>query len=153
MVRSEDLHSVMINRIPTDVTSDEVRAKFDRFGEIGDIFLPKHYDSGKGKGFGFVRFVEKRDMEDCLDECGDKPIEMDGEEIRVEVAKPRPDSRRRDDDRGGRGGDRGGDRGYYRDRRSPPRGGDRGGDRGYGRDRSPPRRDDRRGDDRRGGRY
>merc|ERR1712002_330976 len=125
----------MINRIPTDVTSDEVRAKFDKFGEIGDIFLPKHYDSGKGKGFGFVRFVEKRDMEDCLDECGDRPIEMDGEEIRVEVAKPRPDSRRRDDGYG-----RGGDRGYYRDRRSPPRRDDR----GYsGRDRSPPRRDDR----------
>lgn len=122
----------MVNKLPADVTQDELREKFEKFGEIGDVFLPKHYDTGRGKGFGFVRFVERNAMEDCLDRCGDRPILIDDEEIRVEPAKPRPDTRDRRQGGGGGGRDN-----YYR--RSPPRYG--------GRDRSPPRRD--RYDDRR----
>ena len=40
------------------------------------------------RGFGFVRFVDKDDMECCLKECGDG-IEVEGVECKVEFTKPR----------------------------------------------------------------
>merc|ERR1712154_108444 len=141
--RSDELHSVRIgNDLPDDVTLDEIRDVFDKFGEIGDIFLPKDRDTGRTRGFGFVRFVKKDDREYCLDQCKDG-VKVAGVDTKVEFTAPRDPNR-------GRGGHGGGDR--YGDRRGGGYGDRRGGydDRrgGYGgrddyrrRSRSPPRRD------------
>merc|ERR1712223_1656207 len=126
--RSDELHSVRIgNDLPDDVTLDEIRDVFDKFGEIGDVFLPKDRYTGRTLGFGFVGFVKKDDREYCLDQCKDG-IKVAGVETKVEFTAPRDPNR----GRGGRGG-YGDRRGGYDDRRG-----------GYG---------DRRGgyDDRRGG--
>jgi len=53
----------MVNALPDDCNEEQLREKFDKFGEIGDCFVPKYRDSGRCRGFGFVRFVEKSDME------------------------------------------------------------------------------------------
>merc|ERR1711972_608061 len=125
--RSDELLSVRIgNDLPDDVTLDEIRDVFEKYGEIGDIFLPKDRDTGRTRGFGFVRFVKKDDREYCLDQCKDG-VKVAGAQTKVEFTAPRDPNR----GRGGRGGyddRRGGyDRGYdrrddYRRRsRSPPR--------------------------------
>ena len=36
---------------------------FDRFGDVGDIYLPTERESGKSRGFAFVRFYDKKDAE------------------------------------------------------------------------------------------
>lgn len=150
---SDDLHSVVVNQIPSQVKDRDIWDKFEKWGKIGDVFLPLNRSTGRHRGFGFVRFFEERAQQDCLDDSSkDGGIEIEGEKVNVAEAKQRPrpgrdgwdpDRRRRFEE--GRGGDRGGDRGGYRDR-SPAR--DRGyNDRrddyrgGYRRDsRSPPRR-------------
>ena len=39
---SGDFHSVRIgNDLPKDITDDEIRDVFSKFGEIGDVFMPK----------------------------------------------------------------------------------------------------------------
>ena len=136
--RSDELHSVRIgNDLPEDISLDEIRSVFEKFGEIGDIFLPKDRDTGRTRGFGFVRFVKKDDREYCLEECKDR-IQVAGVETKVEFTAPRDPNR----GRGGRGG------GYDDRRGGYDRGYDRGGYGGRG------GYDDRRGgyDDRRGGR-
>ena len=61
---SSDLHSVRIgNDLPSDVSLDEIRDAFSKFGEIGDVFLPKDRDTQETRGFGFVRFVKKEDQD------------------------------------------------------------------------------------------
>ena len=61
---SSDLHSVRIgNDLPADVSLEEIREVFEKFGEIGDVFLPKDRDTGDTRGFGFVRFVNKEDQD------------------------------------------------------------------------------------------
>ena len=61
---SSDLHSVRIgNDLPKDITDDEIRDVFSKFGEIGDVFMPKDYDTKEIRGFGFVRFVKKEDQD------------------------------------------------------------------------------------------
>merc|ERR1711934_721110 len=45
---SADLHSVRIggrDSLPRDVTKEEVQSLFEKFGEIGDIYLPRDRDN------------------------------------------------------------------------------------------------------------
>ncbi|CAN0916556.1 Polyadenylate-binding protein 7 [Linum grandiflorum] len=42
-----------------DVTEEELREKFAKFGEITSFFAPKD-DNGNSKGFGFVNFAESK---------------------------------------------------------------------------------------------
>merc|ERR1712071_132940 len=113
---SADLHSVRIggrDSLPGDVTREEVEEIFGKFGEIGDIYLPRDRDTRELRGFGFVRFVKKDDQEYCLKETNEL-IRIAGVETKVEFCKPFVPRDR--DDRGGFGGDRrGGDdrRGGY----------------------------------------
>merc|ERR1711988_2056978 len=65
--QSSDLFSVRIgNNLPENVNSDILREKFSIFGDIGDIYTPVEKGSMRPRGFGFVRFVNKDDMEYCL---------------------------------------------------------------------------------------
>merc|ERR1711884_469086 len=107
---SNDLFSVLVSDLPQDMTKREMEEMFDKYGKIGDIFLPRHRDHGRGRGFGFVRFYEKRAQEDCVDDAKRKGFRCDGKDLRVDYAHTRPavGSRPRDD---------GGRRGGYDDRR------------------------------------
>merc|ERR1711931_232782 len=107
----DDLHSVRIgNDLPDSITKDDLRDKFSKYGEIGDIFIPVDGSSQRSRGFAFVRYYDKRDMEDCLDDLRDG-IELGGSDCKVEFIRPRDDRR---GGGGGWGGDR--DRGGGRDR-------------------------------------
>jgi len=129
-VNFDDLHSVRIgNDLPESVQKDDLRDKFSKYGDIGDIFIPVDGSTQRSRGFAFVRFYEKRDMEDCLDDLKDG-IDILGKDCKVEFIRPRD---RRDRGFGGR--DRGRDRDYYRDDRRDRGGwGDRRGGGGYGHD-------------------
>merc|ERR1711871_1312931 len=112
---------------------------FSKFGEIGDVYIPRDRYTGDNRGFGFVRFLVEADAEEAIREMDGKDV--DGNTINASLAKEK-----RPDFRGGRGGGRGGydrrdDRrgGGYHDRRDDRRGGY--GDRRGGYD---DRRDDRR---------
>ncbi|KAK9806617.1 hypothetical protein WJX73_000372 [Symbiochloris irregularis] len=58
--------SLLIRNLPLDIRPDDLRYKFERYGEIRDVYLPRDYHSNRPKGFGFVEYVEERDAEDAL---------------------------------------------------------------------------------------
>lgn len=121
--KSNDMFSVRINNLDYHTNENDIRRKFEKFGEIGDIFLPTDRQSGRSRGFGFVRFYKKEHMEDCAHEYK-RGLEIDGRDIRCEVAEKRPPVgafNRDDRDRMSRGGGFGGGR-----RRSRSRSRDRG---------------------------
>ncbi|KAE9000796.1 hypothetical protein PR002_g18084 [Phytophthora rubi] len=149
----DSMFTLKVDNVPFQI-GDELRDLFSKFGEIGDVYIPRARDSNESRGFAFVRFMEKRDAEDAID--GMEGQDFQGRDLRVQFAKQRrPDNPREFYSRsggasGGGGGDRyggGGDRyGGGGDRYGG--GGDRyggGGDR-YGDDRG---RSSRYGDDRR----
>lgn len=121
--------SLKIDNLSYRTDTETLRRKFSRYGEIGDVYIPKDRRNGESRGFAFVRFYSKRDAEDAIDALNGR--DMEGREIRVDYARhdrPPLDSRRG----GYRGNDRygGGGRGYGRDRRRS---------RSYDRRRSPSR--------------
>merc|ERR1719433_2632113 len=114
---------------PRDLLAD----KFGKCGRVNDVF-------NTGKGYAFITMDDERGAEDAIDELHGSTI--DGQEVKVELSKPRTGGRGGGDrDRGyGGGRDRDGGRSRYYGGRGGGRD-DRYDDR-RDRDRSYNRRDD-----------
>jgi len=126
----EGMTSLKVDNLTYRTTSEELEKLFSKFGEVGDIYIPRDQDSHDSRGFAFVRFYDDRDAEEAMNSMDGKLI--DGREIRVAMAQyGRPKNQydpRRSGGRSFRGRDyrRGGysygrDRDRYRDRRPSPR--------------------------------
>eukprot|EP00003_Mantamonas_plastica_P022439 TRINITY_DN380_c2_g1_i1.p1 TRINITY_DN380_c2_g1~~TRINITY_DN380_c2_g1_i1.p1 ORF type:complete len:584 (+),score=210.30 TRINITY_DN380_c2_g1_i1:1327-3078(+) len=135
-----DEKKLFIGGLTDDHTDPILRRYFSQFGEVKDIQLMTHRDTGRPRGFGFVRFCDLDAVEKVLSMQGQHNI--NGQNVDVKRASPKQsDDRSRGGYDGGRGGG-GYDGGYGRqdhygggDRYGGGGGGDRyGGDR-YGGDR------------------
>ena len=40
-------------------TTDDLEGLFDKYGRIGDVYIPKDYRTKESRGFGFVRYFNK----------------------------------------------------------------------------------------------
>lgn len=50
----------------------ELRKIFEKYGEVVDVHIPRHFHTGLPRGFAFVTYGNPRDAEDALygmDEC------------------------------------------------------------------------------------
>merc|ERR1711881_66294 len=81
---SRDYYSIMVAALPDDISERELKQTFEKYGEIGDCFVPRFRDSNRGRGFAFVRFCSERDRDDCVDESERKTITLGGRDLRIE---------------------------------------------------------------------
>ncbi|KAK3937116.1 glycine-rich RNA-binding protein 4 [Diplogelasinospora grovesii] len=85
---------------------DTLRRKFEEFGAVEEAVVVKDRDTGRSRGFGFVRYTNDEDAQKAI--LAMNNVEFDGRTIRVDKASdtgPRG---------GGRGGGGGGGGGYSR---------------------------------------
>merc|ERR1712212_714135 len=115
--------SLKVDNLSYRTSTETLRRKFERYGDIGDAYIPRDRSTGDSRGFGFVRFYDKRDASDAI--RGMDGYDLDGRELRVDYARhERPNTMQRG------GGGRGRSRSRSRGRRSRSRsGGRRGGGR------------------------
>ncbi|KAI0012147.1 hypothetical protein F4779DRAFT_569591 [Xylariaceae sp. FL0662B] len=83
-----------------------LRQKFEEFGPIEEAVVVKDRDTGRSRGFGFVRYMNEADAQKAIDSMNN--VEFDGRAIRVDKSS----------DTGPRGGGFAGRGGAY-----TPRGG------------------------------
>lgn len=50
--------NIYVKNVASDVTDDEFRDLFEKFGDISSASLTRDPDSGKSRGFGFVNFID-----------------------------------------------------------------------------------------------
>ena len=112
--------SLKVDNLTYRTTMDDLERYFKKYGEVGDIYIPRDRDTHESRGFAFVRFYEERDADDAMDAMDGKVI--DGREIRVAMARYGRPTNQYDPHRAGggnryRGGyrDRGGSSSYHRD--------------------------------------
>lgn len=131
----EGMVSLKVDNLSFRVTPDEIKPIFEKFGEVGDVYIPRDRYSKDSRGFAFVRFYDRRDAEEAMARM-DGHV-MDGREMRVQLARfGRPNENQRK--RGGYGGGYGGRSNYGRYNRQRSR------SRSYSRSRSrSPRRNKR----------
>ena len=77
----------MLNDIPVSGSDcvrgvEDIRPHFERFGKIGDIFLPENRGTKELRGFGFVRYYDERDRDDALDYFRKEPLMFGDREVR-----------------------------------------------------------------------
>jgi len=112
----DDGIKLFVYGISASCPRDLIEDKFGKFGRVTDVF-------NTGKGYAFITMDDEAGAQDAIEDLHGSTI--DGQEVKVEMSKPKSRS-------GGGGRDR--DRGYGGDRRGgggyDRRGGDR--DRGYG---------------------
>jgi len=113
--------SLKVDNISYRLTSEELQRYFEKYGRVGDVYIPRDPRTRESRGFAFVRFYSKHDAEDAMDRMDGKLL--DGREIRVSMARyPRPvggggDERNGRDGRGRRGRSRSRSRSRSRERR------------------------------------
>ena len=115
-----------VGNLSWGVNDDSLRAAFAEFGEVTSAQVAIDRMTGRSRGFAFVEFATDEAAAAAV--AGLDGKELDGRELRVNIAQPKTEGAPRRTFGGDRGGyNRGGNGGYNR-------GGDRGGDRGgYGR--------------------
>lgn len=105
----------------TDDTA--LRQKFEEFGQVEEAVVVKDRDTGRSRGFGFVRYANDAEADAAMQALNNE--EFDGRRIRVDKASDRGGGAPRGGGYGGGGG--GGYRGGYGGGQ-----GGYGGGRGYG---------------------
>jgi RNA recognition motif-containing protein len=123
--------NLYVGNLVFDVSEDDLRQAFEKFGQVTEVRLIMDKFSGKSKGFGFIEMPNKEEADKAIEEMNGK--EFQGRALSVNVAKPKTEGGRGGGGggfRGGRGGGGGG--GGFRGGRggSGGGGGFRGGDRG-----------------------
>ena len=101
----DTMYSLKVDNLTYRTRVEDLRKKFDKFGPIGDIYIPRDQFSRSSRGYAFIRcvaffllvevfdvfplvfdrFARKRDAEDALDRMDGADI--DGREIRVQFAR------------------------------------------------------------------
>ncbi|KAH9286157.1 Serine/arginine-rich splicing factor 2 [Echinococcus granulosus] len=92
--RIDGMVSLKVDNLAYRTTVEDLRRIFSRYGEVGDVYIPRNPYSMDSRGFAFVRYYSDRDAEDAIRGMDGRKI--DGREIRVQRAMyGRPNSRRR----------------------------------------------------------
>lgn len=81
----DGMTSLKVDNLTYRTSVEDLKRLFDKFGDLGDVYIPRDRVHQESRGFAFVRFYEKRDAEDAMDAL-DKSF-YDGREIRVQMAK------------------------------------------------------------------
>jgi len=69
----------------TDDTT--LRTKFEEFGQVEEAVVVKDRDTGRSRGFGFVKFANETDADSAITAMNN--VEFDGRTIRVDKATDR----------------------------------------------------------------
>ncbi|CAN6568801.1 unnamed protein product [Malus baccata var. baccata] len=93
--KEQNTGSLLVRNIPLDCRAEELRASFERYGEVRDVYIPKDYYTGEPRGFAFIQFVDSYEAAEAQYHMNGKIFA--GREISVVVAaetRKRPEEMR-----------------------------------------------------------
>jgi len=102
------MSKLFIGGLAWHTDENALRQKFEEFGAVEEAVVVKDRDTGRSRGFGFVRYGQEADADAAISAMNN--IEFDGRTIRVDKASERGSG----GGGGGFGGGRGGGGGYNR---------------------------------------
>ncbi|GMY27612.1 serine/arginine-rich SC35-like splicing factor SCL28 isoform X2 [Fagus crenata] len=83
--RSPAPSGLLVRNLPLNARPEDLRAPFERFGQVKDVYLPKNYYSGEPRGFGFVKYRYAEDAAEAKQQLNHTII--GGREIRIVFAE------------------------------------------------------------------
>jgi len=113
----DSMFSLRVGNLPFSAVAEDLMPLFEKYGDVGDVYFPRERESGRSRGFAFVRYHDKHDAEDAMDALNGRTY--DGRDLKISMDAGRPHQPRQDRDGGGRRRSR--SRSGGRRRRSPSR--------------------------------
>ena len=79
--------NIYVGNLPYDITEDELKNAFAKFGDVSEVHIINDKFSGKSKGFGFVEMPDSTAANQAIKalDGGD----LKGRNIKVNEARPR----------------------------------------------------------------
>jgi RNA recognition motif-containing protein len=81
------MKSIYVGNLPFTATEDELRDLFSAYGTVHEARLMSDRDTGRPRGFGFVK-MEDSDADEAIRSLNGK--DMGGRSLRVNEAEARP---------------------------------------------------------------
>ncbi|KAF8606277.1 hypothetical protein BDV93DRAFT_521108 [Ceratobasidium sp. AG-I] len=81
------MSKLFVGGLSWNTTDETLRAKFEEFGAVEEAVVTKDRETGRSRGFGFVRFRNDDDATRAMNSMNDQ--EFDGRRIRVDKATDR----------------------------------------------------------------
>ena len=85
--------NIYIGNLPYNISEDDLRDLFASHGEVSSANIIVDRDSGRSKGFGFVEMPDKTQAESAINALNESDVQ--GRNVRVNEARPRPERNRR----------------------------------------------------------
>ncbi len=85
--------NIYVGNLSYNMTDEDLEKMFQEFGTVSEAKIITDRDTGRSKGFGFVEMPNQAEGDEAIKELDGK--EIDGRNIKVNVAKPKEDRPRR----------------------------------------------------------
>lgn len=106
--------SVYVGNLSYSTTEETLQELFAAYGEVSSVNVIKDRETGRPRGFAFVGMATDDAADAAIAALNGKMV--DGRQLKVAEANPRPERRSGPPPERGRSGDRGGERSWGRDR-------------------------------------
>lgn len=102
--------NIYVGNLPYEMTEDELHELFSKEGQVTKAQLIRDRQTGQSKGFGFVEMSSDQEAQAAIQKLNGQ--NLNGRQITVNEARPRPAAGSFGGGRGGFGGRGGGGGGY-----------------------------------------
>jgi len=82
----DNMHSLRVSNLPERTTEDQIRAEFEAYGQLGDVYRPIYKDTKRPCSFIFVRYYYRQNMINAMNELNGKV--MNGRPMKITEARP-----------------------------------------------------------------
>jgi RNA recognition motif-containing protein len=89
--------NLYVGNLSYDTTEDTLRTLFAEQGEVESVNLITDRYTGRSRGFAFVEMATEEEAQKAIGELNGRQV--DGRDLKVDEAKPRPKRDRRQGDR------------------------------------------------------
>ncbi|RWS12723.1 Serine/arginine rich splicing factor-like protein, partial [Dinothrombium tinctorium] len=80
----EGMTSLKVDNITQRTGVNLLKKVFSKFGDLGDVYVPRYPDTFASRGFAFVRFIRKRDAEEAMRKMNG--YVLDGRVLSIQMA-------------------------------------------------------------------
>lgn len=85
--------NIYIGNLNYGVSEDDIRAKFEEFGEVASVKIITDKFTGRSKGFGFVEMESEADGRQAIEQLNGQQFES--RNMVVNEARPKTENRER----------------------------------------------------------
>lgn len=77
--------TLKVDNIPSRVSKESLEDLFKKYGDVGDVYIPRFHNSYDARGFAFIRYLNRADAEDAQRALDGENFE--GRILRIQEAK------------------------------------------------------------------